>query len=251
MVSLTMGKLWGNKVEEIANLKAEKEEIKEELQRTKAALETLQAEAKTDRMSKSSALQKVSAVSTEYSKLLETSTIQEHIITSLAEIKSNQEQEIISLKSNLSALQSQLDSCTISLKNSQKLEQSLREEINQGELLRSELEKENIRLQQELSIKSQNIETLTKAKEHCERHISILVKEKDRVIKKTDSKPATCSKIFETVVEEKVTSWGQVENQRLKSLLEQERKENEAKTCKIEKLEKEYWNLLNRVRNKK
>jgi len=246
-----MGKLWGNKVEEIANLKAEKEEIREELEQTRLELETLKTEIRADRISKASALHQVSAVSTEYSKLLETCTIQEHIIAGLADIKSNQEQEIQSLKTNLSSLQTQLESCSTALKNSQKLEHDLREEIKRGENLRSSLEKENIRLEEELANKIHDVQTLIKAKEHCERHISILVKDKDRALKKTDPKPESCSKIFETIVENKVTSWGQVENQRLKALLDEEKKENESKTSKIEKLEKENWNLLNRLRNKK
>jgi regulator of replication initiation timing len=41
-----MGKLWVIKIEEIANLKAEKEELREELSKTQAALSALELEMK-------------------------------------------------------------------------------------------------------------------------------------------------------------------------------------------------------------
>lgn len=46
-------------------------------------------------------------------------------------------------------------------------------------------------------------------------------------------------------------SWGNVEVMRLKNLLEEERKHLKVKEEQLEKLQKENWNLLNRLRNKK
>jgi chromosome segregation ATPase len=256
-----MGKLWGNKVEEIANLKAEKEELREELSKTQAALSALELEMKQNTASKNKAMSQISTVSSEYSKLLETSTIQEQIISDLAEIKSSLELELSQLKNNLFDLQNKLQESQNSLEISFNLEKALREEIKQGETIRAVLEQENQRLSEELNSKIHEIEVLTKSKEHSDRHIAILVKEKDRVVRKSDSQslnvPNPCpsnfpapSKIFEPL-DSKVTSWGQVENQRLKASLEHEKKENSLKSLQIEKLEKENWNLLNRLRNKK
>ena len=173
----------------------------------------------------------------------------------IAELKSTRisnEQCIHDLTSSVSNLQAMLDKVQNAVKQSYKLEQDLRSEIRQGESLRNRLEAERDQLHADLEKKSSDFEILLKSKEHSERHIAILVKEKDRIINKGDSKPSTTSKIYQIpAAEEKVTSWGQVENQRLKVLLEEEKKENIAKTEQIEKLQKENWNLINRFRNKK
>lgn len=264
-----MGKLWGNKVEEIANLKAEKEEIREELIKTKSELESLQSQLAVNTASKNKALTQINAVSTEYSKLLETSAIQEQVIAGLAEIKASNEVEIENLKRNLAFLQEEFGKSQASLKDSLKLQEDLRAEIRSGEEFRNLIEEENIRLRHQVQEKDKAIEVLAKAKDHCERHIAVLVKEKDRLARKVDLLPGkdkkvnpakanenslkqfeSQSKVFE-FSDDKSTSWGQVENQRLRVCIEQERKENQEKSAIIAKLEKENWNLLNRLRNKK
>ncbi|OMJ68655.1 hypothetical protein SteCoe_33830 [Stentor coeruleus] len=251
MVSLTMGKMWGEKVEEIANLKAAKQELKEQLKEVKDELDILKQEISENRQSKDDAESKLDFISSEYQATLETTVMQEIIINELSQLKSDHEKEISSLKISLSSLQKSLDDALAALQISRNLEKDFRAEIKHGDQLRQQLEVEKEDLQEALSKKIADFDTLMRAKEHCDRHIAILVKEKDRVMNKNDPKPTQPSKIYESVVEEKVTSWGQVENLRLKALLEQEQKENEAKRIQIEKLQKENWNLLNRLRNKK
>jgi uncharacterized coiled-coil protein SlyX len=132
-----MGKLWVIKIEEIANLKAEKEELREVLSKTQAALSALELEMKQNTASKNKAMSQISTVSSEYSKLLETSTIQEQIISDLAEIKSSLELELSQLKNNLFDLQNKLQESQNSLEISFNLEKALREEIKQGETIAS------------------------------------------------------------------------------------------------------------------
>lgn len=252
MVSISYGKVWGAKVEEIANLKAAKQEIKDELRDAKQKLLVFESEIELNRKAKEVAEAKHSELLEKFNTTEEISNQRKQELIELKAIQTENEATIEELKHNLTNFQITLDKLHQSLQHSTKLEQDLRIEVKHGDTIRNRLEVERDQLRADLEKKCADFEILTKSKEHCERHIGILVKEKDRILNKNDSKPSVTSKIYQTpAIEEKVTNWGQVENQRLKSLLDEEKKESDLKTAQIEKLQKENWNLINRLRNKK
>jgi chromosome segregation ATPase len=252
MVSITMGKMWGGKVEEIANLKIAKQELKEQLADIKQKHETLESEIVENRKAKEASESKYYDIEKQFKMAQEVCEFQDKEILRLTQINNENEICIQDLKSNLNNLQLLLDTAQASLHQSLKLEQDLRNEIKHGEAVRNRLEIERDRFRADFEKKCSDFEILSKSKDHCERHIAILLKDKDRLVNKSDAKPALVSKIYENIQpEEKITTWGQVENLRLKSLLDQEKKDSEAKSAQIEKLQKENWNLINRLRNKK
>ena len=207
MVTLSYGKIWGQKVEEIANLKIAKQELKEELRINKEKLFELEKEIIENRKSKENAENNYLELKEKYDATLEKLLQREEETIDLKNHQNLESEKLNNLKSNFSNLQIQLDQLKASLDLSFKLEQDLRCEIKHGDLARNRIEIERDQLRADLEKKCNDFDILAKSKEHCERHIAILLKEKDRIVNKAESKPSLVSKIYQIpLVEEKITS---------------------------------------------
>ena len=207
MVTLTLGKTWEKKVEEIANLKAAKHELKDELREAQQKLSIFESEILENRSAKDSAEKNFFEIKEEYQSCLAICLSQEQLIQTLQNTIKEHEKTIETFKTNTSSLQCMLDNLQSSLQLNLKLVEDLKCEIKHGNTVRNKLEAERDGLRADYDKKCSDFEVLTKAKEHSERHIAILLKEKDRLLNKNDSKPLMTSKIYEVpLAEEKVTS---------------------------------------------
>lgn len=254
MVTLTLGKKWQNQVEEIANLKSENQELLEELHNLKQKNQQLTEESTSNH-------------NLSYRLDLKNKQLQNKVTQLEAQLKEansklqetdqflfNKEQQSSSLQSQMLQMQKRIDQLQSALSEKDCLVSSLKNEIQEGEKHRELLEDQKEKWLAEAQKLEHSLQVMTRAKEHSDKHMAILVKEKDRLLCKKDE-PSVVTKEYQPLqpqlpVKTK-NSWAEVEVLRLKKLLEQTNYQVSQKDQTIQKLQKENWNLLNRLRNKK
>ncbi|CAG9320904.1 unnamed protein product [Blepharisma stoltei] len=260
MVTLTLGKRWEEKMNEIANLKVAKHELKEEINELRTELENCKKRAEDAEFSNQETQILYKTVCEELASYKKDNSDKTKNILKYQQDTTNQSIAIEQLRSSLSSLQLKLDEISNSNTLKDKLISDLKEEIQIGDRVRAKLEQERDHWQEEHEKKCREVELITKSRDHCEKHIAILVKDKDRLLSRREEPSTVLSQkhaYYDYVESQQLpepkpnNSWGNVENLRLKNLLDEEKKLNKEKEQQIEKLQKENWNLINRLRNKK
>jgi chromosome segregation ATPase len=153
--------------------------------------------------------------------------------------------------------QGEIDRLTKETRDQSQLIAKLTEELRRAEKLKERTEEDRDVWVEKFNKSVHDLEVLQRAKDHSDRHVAILVKEKDRIITKKPEPSAVLSSkhsYYEATENSFVTdrpesSWSDVEILRLKQQLKDLTSSLSVSKQESERLKKENWNLLNRLRN--
>lgn len=250
MVTLTLGKKWQAQVEEIANLKAEKAELQESLCDLQSQLATLQRGLARCQHEKAETLAEATDLKEKLNSYCEREGQRDRDMDKLRGNECEAGNALNELRNTVASLQNSLDISNSQVAIQSSLIEKLKEEVSSGESLRDNVEKIREQCLEEYNRKQKELDLAQRANEHSRKHINILVKEKDRLLSKGElshsGKPET--QILLSPVTSS-NSWNQVEVLRLKNIVQQLQQHSNDQQKDVEKLKKENWNLLNRLRN--
>lgn len=250
MVTLTLGKKWQAQVEEIANLKAEKAELHENLADLQGTLQTLHGALARCERERAETVAEATTLKEKQSFYCQREEQRDRDIGQLQNNECESENALNELRNTVVSLQNSLDISNSQVNIQSSLIDKLKEEVSSGESLREHVEKIKEQCLEEYNRKQKELDLAQKNNEHSRKHINLLVKEKDRLLSKGE--PNHLNKPETQILISPVTSsdsWNQVETLRLKNIVQQLQQHSSAQQKDIEKLKKENWNLLNRLRN--
>mmetsp|Transcript_26380 Transcript_26380/g.47361 ORF Transcript_26380/g.47361 Transcript_26380/m.47361 type:complete len:274 (+) Transcript_26380:1670-2491(+) len=257
MVTVSLGARWQKQVDELANAKAHVQELKGELralndkyQDTLRELSQAKASAADFKHKYEEALNQLQEARRDLEKTGAESG--ELLVESATKTR-----ELQKLNTEALGFQEEIDKLSRESRDKTKLLTKLTDELRRSETLRERTEEDRDCWIEKYNKSVHDFEVLQKAKDHSDRHISILVKEKDRIItKRSDPSPILSAKhaIYEEAENsftstKTESSWSEVEILRLKSQLKELSSSLSASKQENERLKKENWNLVNRVRN--
>ena len=255
MVSLSLGARWQAKVEEVANLKLEKQELTEELKTAKEEVGQLRKALMESEEVNETLGGRLRELVEKQGSAESVTKMQETSVSSLYSQLSAKSAHISSLESSLHSLQSSHDSLSRQLTSTQSLVSKLQSEIAQGDGARARVETERDGWKAQFEKKGHDLELVLRAKEHCEKHIAILVKEKDRLLgKKPEVSPVLSAQYAGYEVERPMTapkpdSFNELEVLRLRKSVSDLKAQLANKDEELEKAKKENWGLITRLRN--
>lgn len=255
MVTLTLGSRWQEKVEELANLKLEREELKQEVQTLKTQLSDLSIrfnEATNLNKSLEARLQEL-VESQDRSESL-TRGNEECVQSLFVQVKERSER-VAQLEDTVKSMQKLVDELKKEGESGKRMIGKLQKEVSEGDLARNLIEKDRDSWKLQFERKSHEFDILLRSKEHSDKHISILVKEKDRLLgKKPEVSPVLSTQYVNAEREycmsvPQTPSYQETEILRLRKSLAELKDTVTEKENTIAKLQKENWGLINRVRN--
>lgn len=257
MVTVSLGARWQKQVEELANTKAYVQELKAELSDANSKIQSVAQELRDSQACAAEFKAKFEATS---ARLLEVRKDLQRTGVEVGDLRvdtASKARDLEKINSVALSFQEEIDRLTKETREKTKLLGKLTEELRRAEMLREKTEEDRDCWVEKFNKSVHDFEVLQKAKDHSDRHISILVKEKDRIItKRTDPSPVLSSKHHsyqendETFTANKPeASWTEVEILRLKAQLKDLSGSLSASKQENERLKKENWNLMNRLRN--
>lgn len=256
MVTLTLGSRWQEKVEEVANLKLEREELRSETIRLQSEVEQLQ-----NRLHQTEILNK--SLEERLQELAEKQDQSDSVTHSTADYVQRLHEQlkertgrVSELEESVREMQRLVDDLRKEGDSARGLIAKLQREVSDGDHARSLIEKDRDGWKLQFERKSHEVEILQRSKDHCDKHIAILVKEKDRLMgKKPEVSPVLAVQYAAYEGERPITApsasngYQETEILRLRKAATDLKTSLACKESEIAKLQKENWALLTRLRN--
>ena len=256
MVTLTLGSRWQEKVEEVANLKLEREELRAQVAQLQAETQLLQGRLhQSDLLNKSleDRLQEL-AGKQDQSDAVTHSTVE--YVQRLQQQLQHQTTRVAELEQSVRDMQRLVDELGKEGECAKGMIGRLQREVSDGDHARSLIEKDRDSWKLQFERKSHEVEILQRSKDHCDKHIAILVKEKDRLMgKKPEVSPVLAVQYAAYEGERPITapsasnSYQETEILRFRKVIADLKASLASKETEIAKLQKENWAFLTRLRN--
>jgi len=256
MVTLTLGGRWQEKVEEVANLKLEREELRTETIRLHSEAAQLQTRLHHSQLLNTSLEQRLQELAGRQDQCDSLTHSTADYVQRLHEQLKDRTGRVGELEESVREMQRLVDDLKKEGESARGMVARLQREVSDGDHARSLIEKDRDGWKLQFERKSHEVEILQRSKEHCDKHIAILVKEKDRLMgKKPEVSPVLAVQYAAYEGERPITApslsngYQETEILRLRKTATDLKTTLACKDSEIAKLQKENWALLTRLRN--